>query len=241
MFGSRYVAFDGLTRGQARGNLWMTPLLGAPLLVRETASSLVQLTGRDEQGDVRSGTGLALDPTHILTAKHVVEDMVIDETLTVPNTAVGTAEVRVVDTLPHPDHDLAIIVTAGEVDSLTPVPGLVSCDPDWSDSLYVLGYPPVPMSAAAELTVQSGEVVNPILSTYDGAELFLFSAVARPGNSGGPIVGGDGRLRGMVTQELSLQAASSPAPFYAGVPAKVIHACLADLEMAHLLRAETWA
>jgi hypothetical protein len=44
----------------------------------------------------------------------------------------------------HPELDVAVIelFTA----AFTPVDGLVFRDPDWSDEVYVFGYPPVPMA-----------------------------------------------------------------------------------------------
>jgi S1-C subfamily serine protease len=240
VFANKYVAWDGLTRGQRDGNLWMTPFLGAPLLVHALQASVVHLTGYDEHGTARGGSGLVIGPTHILTAKHVVDDMTLDETIGgITDQAEGTPA-QLVDVLRHPNHDLAVVVTAEPSASLSPPRGLVSRDPTWSDVVYLLGFPPVPTAARAELTVQRGEVVNPAVTTYHGAELFLYSAVARPGNSGGPIIGADGRLHGLVTQELVLDADHVPQPFYAGLPPRLIHECLADLGLAHLLEAERW-
>jgi len=45
----------------------------------------------------------------------------------------------------------------------------------------------------------------------------------------------------MVTRELSHQGSEfTPASFYAGLPAHVIHACLEDLGVSDLLVEETW-
>lgn len=217
----------------------MTPFLGAPLLVHVLQSSVVHLTGRDRHGDERGGTGLTLDHSHILTAKHVVDDMTLADTVdAVAHQGLGS-QVEIIDVMRHPTHDLAVVITS-ERESLSSPLGLVSRDTAWSDVLYVLGFPPVPTAATAELIVQRGEVVNPAITTYHGAELFLYSAVARPGNSGGPIIGADGRLLGIVTQELALDAHHVPQPFYAGLPARVVHQCLADLQLSHLIAKETW-
>ncbi|MEV6102955.1 trypsin-like serine protease [Nocardia sp. NPDC051981] len=80
----------------------------------------------------------------------------------------------------------------------------------------------------------------------------MFSATARPGNSGGPIVAQDGRVIGIVTQSFETSDDStaerdedSPAPiatspFYADVPTPQIQKALADLGFGALLNIETW-
>jgi S1-C subfamily serine protease len=241
VFSRRYLLMSGLSRGQASGNFWMTPVLGVPLLLDVVQNALIHLTGLNSTGDVRAGTGLVLGPGYILTARHVITDMNLDGTLVVPKQGGGAAEVSVVAETAHPEHDLAVITTDVNQAELVPASGLVTRDPSWSDTIYLLGYPPVPLTRSAETTVQTGEIVNPAIQTYEGAQLFLYSAVARPGNSGGPIFGRDGRFLGMVTRELSHQNAdATPPSFYAGLPSRVIHACLEDLGLNELLVAEDW-
>lgn len=242
LFGRRYLHISGVTPGQVGGDLWMAPSLGIPLLMHALRPSLIHLTGVNTDGDVRGGTGLALSPRHILTARHVIDDMKLDSTLVVPQVAgESAAEIQVSDQARHETHDLAVITVDDSDAQLAPPGGVASREPDWSDTIHLLGFPPIPMAVQAEPTVQTGEVVNPAISTYDGADLFLYSAVARPGNSGGPIFGRDGRLVGMVTRELAHQGAeTTPASFYAGLPARVIHGCLGDLGFGDLLVEETW-
>ena len=50
--------------------------------------------------------------------------------------------------------------------------------------------------------------------------MFLYSAITRPGDSGGPIISQDGYLVGIATKDLSVEReVSSFAPHYAGVDA----------------------
>lgn len=241
VLGRSYLRVSGLTRGQSAGKLWMTPILGVPLLLDAVQASLIHLTGRTQAGDVRGGTGFALSPRHILTAGHVIDDMTLDRRLVVPQRHKPSVEIQVLKEDRHSNHDLALVTVDDSDVELTQPLGLVARNPEWSDQIYLMGFPPIPMSRTADLTVQSGEVVAPKITTYDGADLFLYSAVARPGSSGGPIFAHDGRLIGMVTRELSQQNAEFTAPsFYAGLPARVISSCLKELGFSELIQEETW-
>ncbi len=95
------------------------------------------------------------------------------------------------------------------------------------------------MNRNADLIVQRGEVVNPSISGMHGQTLFLYSAIARPGNSGGPIVASDGRVLGLVTQEL-LDPGRPQWPFFAGVPAGEVSRAAQELGFPDLLSIETW-
>jgi S1-C subfamily serine protease len=101
--------------------------------------------------------------------------------------------------------------------------GMAFRDPEWADEVYLFGYPHVPMIAGDVITVQRGEVVNPSAETpavggLPRQKTFLYSAIARPGNSGGPIVAQDGRVIGLVVEDSSTGARAhapgyeSPAP-----------------------------
>lgn len=62
----------------------------------------------------------------------------------------------------------------------------------------------------------------------------LFSAIARPGNSGGPVVAMDGRVVGIVTRSLERDKEEAdfmaPMPFFAAVPSKLIAQALTELD-----------
>ncbi|OBF72670.1 hypothetical protein A9X06_28140 [Mycobacterium sp. 852002-51759_SCH5129042] len=137
---------------------------------------------------------------------------------------------------------------------------MVFRDPVWADETYIFGYRRVPMTAEMSLTVQRGEVVdlparfavqrgevvNPSIPmmTPDRDPAFLYSAIARPGNSGRPIVAADGRVIGLVVEDsadtLSSDGAPVSAPFYRGIPSGQILRALNELGFTDLARPETW-
>lgn len=226
--GRRYWQMDAVPSDQAAGDLWLAPVLGPQLIVSLMRPAVMRLEGLNSAGDQRGGTGLAISEHHIITAKHVVTDMELSDSQPVPG---STERVTVQEVKESHQVDFAVVVLEPDGLPLQPAAGLALREPTWADPLLTLGYPPIPRADAIPLTVQGGEVVTPRIRDYgDGRELFLYSAITRPGNSGGPIVGADGRLLGMVTDELFAQGdASVGAPYYAGLPASVLASCLSDL------------
>ncbi|MGV9823285.1 trypsin-like peptidase domain-containing protein [Nocardia xishanensis] len=146
----------------------------------------------------------------------------------------------------HEKIDVAVVeiepVDGGEVAGAAQ--GIVFRDPCWADETWT--YLRVPLARdPAPLVVHKGEVVSPRVSDLFGHGLSLFSATARPGNSGGPIVAQDGRVLGIVTRSLEVDngAPGMPAanaPFYAGVPTSEILTALTDMGFATVLNVERW-
>ena len=204
-------------------------------------AATIRLAGHDEDGNpVDSwGTGLVLDHTHVLTNKHVLAGLAgnsSDLSVYPADERVGAEQVSCVSVArAHPDLDVAVIqARMPEGKGLMRLAGMAFRDPEWADEVYVFGYPRVPMTAEMGITVQRGQVVNPAATTIpDRQKIFLYSAIARPGNSGGPIVAQDGRVIGIVVED-SVESSSTDsgpagAPFYRGIPSSEVIRALDEL------------
>lgn len=147
-------------------------------------------------------------------------------------------ECKVDEFFAHPKDDVAVV----RVDQpLEPVPGLSFLSPSIAQPVFTLGYPVIPFVREAALTMQRGEVTNERVTTYEGQKVFLYSAIARPGNSGGPIISSDGHVVGISMQDLFQKGEKNPfSPHYAGIPADQIAQCLDDLSVGVQVPLETW-
>jgi S1-C subfamily serine protease len=223
MFGQLYIS-QGTQSAQTQGNLWLSDVLGPELIIESYKLVTVHLTRAD--GAPGGGTGLVLDRSHVLTNKHVAR--AVAPNVHVESLAPATGEQGITPQCRvhlHAELDVAVIEVQSPGNKLfTPLDGMVFRDPAWADEVYLLGYPRVPWTVETNITLQRGEVVNPLVHTPavrdddteaagiipDRGKAFLYSAIARPGNSGGPIVAHDGRVIGIVVESTELSQSSDP-------------------------------
>ena len=113
-------------------------------------------------------------------------------------------------------------------------------DPIITETVFTLGFPRIPLSQKPALIMQRGDVTNPNVTLFDNTTVFLYSATARPGNSGGPIISETGHVVGIVTKELSEKSEHFPMPFHAGIKTNEIIQAVKDLKIPIELPTETY-
>lgn len=221
IMGSHYYFAKELTNKQKEGLWWFAETLGGEFVYHQFAPAALHITGKSTKGDIVAGTGIAIDDCWILTCAHVLNDMTVDET----QHLLG-GEYKILECHSHPEIDVGLV----KVDKkLFKLPGLAFADAAAGLSVYTIGFPRVPLSLEAMPIMHRGEVTVPSLKTFQGHELFLYSAIARPGNSGGPIVGKSGTVVGIVTEELCEESSKAGLPFYAGVPSAQISRAIEEM------------
>jgi S1-C subfamily serine protease len=184
----------------------------------------VQITGKNPSGDPCAGTGIVFDQHHILTCAHVVKDVDVDKVQIFQG-----FEHHIEQCFVHPQADVAVVRVRRFLELAV---GLSFLSPRIAQPVFTLGYPKIPFVREAALTMQRGEVTNELVTTFDGHKVFLYSAIARPGNSGGPIISSEGYVIGISMQDLFQQDERNPfSPHYAGIPTHQIAQCLDELDI----------
>ena len=197
----------------------LVPALGPEYLYKLCAPSLVHITGTKKGGDPVAGTGLVIDTSHILTCRHVVTDMEVDEKQIFQGQTCVISEDSIYK---HPKVDVAVIQVEGT--PLTLLKGALFLAPVVAQIVYTLGYPKLPGLRDASVTMQQGAVTNESVTSLEGESLFLYSAISRPGNSGGPVMSHDGYVVGLSIVDATGKYIGDEAfsPHYAGIPAQVV-------------------
>ncbi|MCY4303442.1 MAG: serine protease [Aestuariivita sp.] len=241
MLPNHYYTFYELSKLRQRGGLWMAKVLGGRLVHHLASPAIVHIVGENDQGE-REGSGIIFDKHHVLTCKHVVSGMRL-----APTQAFQGKTVTVDKVFTHPSEDVAVIRIK---EPLTTVPGLGFVDPVVSQKVYRFGYSRVPCSVPSStgtspLVMQSGEVTNESTLFLGGTKLFLYSAISRPGDSGGAVISDDGYVVGMTTELLDSRAERKEgeevfSPHYAGIPSGVLAKAVSELGLGVQIPMETY-
>jgi S1-C subfamily serine protease len=172
---------------------------GVPQVATDTAAltaaaaSVVRINGTAYAcGQNQSGSGFVISKDRIVTNAHVVAG-VQQPVIQAPNGQTLDGRVVYFD----PENDLAVIAVSGLSAS-----SLALSDPLGVGTKAVVdGYPfggPF-TSGGAQVLAKSDESVENIYNTKRSVrELYTLAAAIEPGNSGGPLLAGDGRIAGIV-------------------------------------------
>ena len=215
---------------------WVS-VLGPEYLYRISEPGLAHITGT-KAGNVVAGSGLVVDAYHVLTCRHVVSDMEVNQKQRFQGQEYETPTESI---RRHSDVDVALVRVDGP--PLTTLRrGAFWRTPAVAQTVYTLGYPKLPGLRDASVTMQQGMVTNEAVTALSGESLFLYSAISRPGNSGGPIMSNDGYIVGLstVAPEGQYERDEAFSPHYAGIPAQVVVEAVRDLRSGLELSFESY-
>lgn len=193
--------------------------LGFPEIRRHFHSSVVAIHVTKKNGEEDTGTGFLLENRCIVTAKHCIQSMQsvsIDgwDVARIPLKHIWTfKDERVSHSQRDKRPDLALLEFDG--DPYPGIPGFQLKEAQILDDVltmgypHILGFPPVLISETAQIAASLkstvGQVVAQEISYLDDQQYLLISARVKGGNSGGPVIGRDGKVVGVVAQ-LSAEA-----------------------------------
>ena len=209
----------------------MAAVLGGEYLYHTWAPGIVHVLGVNDDGDECGGTGIVVTERHVLTCRHVVDGMKVRDRQTFQGCEHGVTGIEIADGV-----DVAVVELDGA--PLMPTTDLAFRRPTVTETVYTLGYPKLAGIREAALVVQRGAVTNDAVRSLTDEHLFLYSAIARPGNSGGPVLSEDGRVVGIAVSDSSgeYEDGTTTSPHYAGIPAQVVVDAFSDLGAGVQLR-----
>ena len=160
------------------------------------------------------GTGFYIAPNELLTAWHVVQGA---KKVTITNAMGQESAAEVVES--WPDRDLALIRVdePGSIHWLT----LSDREPVEGEAVIAMGYP-FGFDLFSSRGIVSSKVANPKGESID---LFATDAVVNPGMSGGPLIGSNGQVLGLLSRIYSSTGSFAGMTF--AYPAMLIKALTA--------------
>lgn len=218
-----YYFCKELSEIEKSNTLWLGECVGIEYIWYKIKNFIVPVTGIDSNGSEAIGTGALINSNTILTCQHVLNDMKINDSV-----MINGNKIKVKETYTHDLVDVGLIKIVESVDMDFQI---VFGEASTLDEIVTMGYPPVPMTKDAYLISQKGEI-NSFVEDYHGIEHFVYSAVTRPGNSGGPVFSKRGHLCGMSIRHLEDETnkGKNVLPFYEAICSKEIIKALIELE-----------
>ena len=212
-------------------------VLGPEYLYRLWQSGLVHISGVDEAGNPTSGTGFTIQSGYVVTCGHVIKDIVSEHKLESMGNEYEIDLSRV-----HFSSDSDVALIEANKTSLRPSHDLVFRSPVVAQTVYTIGFPKLTGLRDASQTIQEGAITNSSVTSFQGERLFLYSAISRPGNSGGPVVSDEGYVVGISTTltDGEYKNENPFSPHYAGIPADVLIDAVSGFELGVRLKHEKY-
>ena len=226
-----YYNFIELTNIEQKGILFLGKYLGLELISHLIKKNLVHIIGENRNGGIVSGTGILISPKVVLTCAHVISD--IHSSL---SAEVNAEKYTIEESEIHPHIDFGVIILSTPILDINY--DIALRNSTILEKIIIAGFPKIPRNLNPCIIVQSGEIAGRINSYGENShqiELELFTAVSRPGNSGGPVMSMDGKLLGIVSQSLELNTKDveqSTFPCFAAIPADIIMKNYAELKLS---------
>ena len=149
-----------------------------------------------EQAQVGTGTAWATSKGYLITASHVIRDA-NKIAIYCDGEFVGGAKIVADD----PANDIAVLQLVTKTPRHLDILPLAEHPASLGRSIFTLGYP-APDILGQSVKMTAGEVSSTI-GEFDDARVLQISAPVQPGNSGGPVIGWDGTVLGIVRSRVT--------------------------------------
>ena len=172
--------------------------------------SVVPIVGITSDGKEDLGTAYYIGDGHFVTAAHCIKGLARFNILLHDGNRLPIKRIAFAKEQNPEEFDLAVIY--GEAPIF--IPALWLQEPKVLDDVLTMGYPPVPCfdmikvaeTASVGAIIQGrpksvvGQVVSPGKSYLSSLDYFLINARVKGGNSGGPVINGEGKVIGTIVE-----------------------------------------
>lgn len=176
-------------------------VFGSPYIRKHFLKSVLPIFITEKDASLNIGTAFLLAEKKIVTARHCVENK---KKIEIPEIR---GKISGIYTLPDEKVDLAIIEYSENL--LPKVPGFLLREHNILENVLTMGYPPIPgfesilvannTEVGSHLKSSTGRAVGENTSYLDNQNYLLLNSRVKGGNSGGPVIGEDGLVVGVVT------------------------------------------